>query len=179
MALKIVQTITAVIPPNNGISTSGAINLQTGYLRLTAKGAGCHIAIVDSNNTVAVSSESSFLIPVNTSEIIKERIARQKISGITTGATTTISFSENFGNPFIIGDTVSILGSQHSGINTTFTQILSKTESSIVVNFNSTAVGGALTVTNAIVSRCVKVEVHPEANNAQLHIAEIQIASQA
>lgn len=179
MSLKIVQTITAVIPPNNGISTSGAINLQTGYLRLTAAGAGCHIAIVDGNNNVAVSSESSFVIPVNTSEIIKERIARQKISGITTGATTTISFGENFGNPFIIGDNVSILGSQHSGINTTFAQIISKTESSIVVNFNSTAVGGALTVTNAIVARCVKVEVYPEDNNAHLHIAEVQIASQA
>ena len=179
MALKIVQTITAVIPPNNGISTSGAINLQTGYLRLTAKGAGCHIAIVDSNNTVAVSSESSFLIPQNTSEIIKERVARQKISGITTGATTTVSFGENFGNPFIVGDHVSIIGSQHAGINTSYVEILSKTDSSIILNFNSTAVGGALTVTNAIVSRSVKVEVHPEANNAQLHIAEIQIASQA
>jgi hypothetical protein len=179
MSLKIVQTIPAVVPQNNGIATSGVINLQTGYLRLSALGGGCHIAIIDGNPHVAVSSESSFVISENTSEIIKERVARQKISGITTGPTTTVSFGENFGNPFIVGDNVSILGSQHSGINTTFTQIISKTESSIVVNFNSTAVGGALTVTNAIVSRCVKVEVYPELNSSHLHIAEVQIASQA
>lgn len=179
MALKIVQNITSVVPPNNGIATSGVINLQTGYLRMTSSGAGCHIAIKDGNNSAGVSSESSFLIPENTSEIIKERVARQKISGITTGSTTTISFGENFGNPFIVGDHVSIIGSQHTGINTSFTQILSKTDSSIVVDFNSTAVGGALTVTNAVVTRCVKVEVFPETSNAHLHIAEVQIASQA
>ncbi len=146
MALKIVQNITSVIPPNNGIATSGVINLQSGYLRLTASGAGCHIAIKDGNNTAGVSSESSFLIPQDTSEILKERVARQRISGITTGSSTVISFSENVGNPFIVGDHVSILGSQHTGINTSFTQITSKTDSSITVDFNSTAVGGALTV---------------------------------
>jgi len=179
MALKIVQTITSILPPNNGIATSGVINLQTGYLRMTASGAGCHIAIKDGNNNAGVSSESSFLIPENTSEIIKERVARQKISGITTGSTTTVSFGENFGNPFIVGDHVSILGSQHTGINTSFAQVLSKTDSSIVLDFNSTAVGGALTVTNAVAARCVKIEVFPEANNAHLHVAEVQIASQA
>lgn len=179
MALKIVQTIASVIPPNNGIATSGVINLQTGYLRMTASGAGCHIAIKPDTSYAGVSSESSFLIPQDTSEIIKERVARQKISGITTGSTTTISFGENFGNPFVVGDSVSIVGALPSGINTSFAQISSATDSSIVINFNSTAVGGALTVTNAIVSRCVKVEVFPEANNAHLHIAEVQIASQA
>lgn len=179
MSLKIVQIIPAVLPPNNGIATSGVINLQTGYLRLSALGGGCHIAVKDENSNVAVSSESSFVIPQNTSEIIKERVARQKISGITTGSTTTVSFGENFGNPFIVGDRVSIIGSQHAGINTSYVEILSKTDSSIILNFNSTAVGGALTVTNAIVSRSVKIEVYPESNNSHLHIAEVQIASQA
>ena len=179
MSLKIVQTIPAVFPPNNGIATSGVINLQTGYLRLSALVGGCHIAVKDGNSNVAVSSESSFIIPQNTSEIIKERVARQKISGITTGATTTVSFGENFGNPFIVGDNVSIIGSQHAGINTSYVEILSKTDSSIILNFNSTAVGGALTVTNAIVSRSIKIEVYPELNNSHLHIAEVQIASQA
>ena len=36
MALKIVQLVNAVFPPNNGISTSSAINLKSGYLRLTS-----------------------------------------------------------------------------------------------------------------------------------------------
>lgn len=179
MALKIVQNIPSVIPPNNGIATSGVINLQTGYLRLTASGAGCHIAIRDGNGAVGVNSESSFLISENTSEIIKERVARQKISGITTGTTTTVTFGENFGNPFMVSDHVSIIGSPNTGINTSFAQIISKSESNIVLDFNSSNVGGALTVTNAVVARCVKIEVFPETSNAHLHIAEVQIASQA
>lgn len=179
MALKIVQNIPSVIPPNNGIATSGVINLQSGYLRLTASGAGCHIAIKDGNNVAGVNSESSFLIPQDTSEIIKERVARQKISGITTGTTTTVSFGENFGNPFLVSDHVSIVGSENTGINTSFAQVISKSESNIVLNFNSSNVGGALTVTNAVVTRCVKIEVFPETSNAHLHIAEVQIASQA
>ena len=178
MALKIVQKINAVFPPNNGIATSGVINLQTGYLRLTSVGGGCHIAIKDGSNSVGVNSESSFIVSKDTSEIIKERVARQKIAGIATGTSTIISFNENAGNPFIVGDNVSIIGSQHTGINTQFSQITSLTDSSIVVNFNSTAVGGALTVTNAVVSRCVKIEVYPEINNSHLHIAEVQIAGQ-
>jgi hypothetical protein len=177
MALKIVQNINVVSPPNSGIATSSAINLQTGYLRLTASISSCYIAVKNGPAT-GVSSTSSFLISRDTSEIIKERVARQKISGISTGTSTVISFYENAGNPFVVGDHVSIIGSQHTGINTEFTQITSKTDSSITVDFNSTAVGGALTVTNAVVSRCVKIEAFSEGNNARLHIAEVQIAGQ-
>lgn len=180
MALKIVQLIGSVTPPNSGIATSGVINLKSGYLRLTSRNGGCHINILDGINTAGTASSStSFLIPTNTSEVLKERISRQTISGITTGSSTVVSFSENSGNPFVVGDKVSIIGSQNSGINTSFATITSLTDSSITLNFNSTSVGGALTVTSAIVSRCVKVEVFPENNGSQLHIAEVQITSQA
>ena len=178
MALKIVQTINAVLPPNNGISTSGPINLQSGYLRLTSSGANNHIAIIDGNNA-GVSSESSFLIPQGTSEIIKERVARQKISGITTGSSTVVTFGENFGNPFIVGDHVSIIGAQPSGINTDFNLVTAKTDSTVTISFNSSSVVGVITTTDAILCRSVKVAAYGEGNNSHVHIAEVQIASQA
>ena len=179
MALKIVQTITAVQPPNNGISTSGPINLQTGYLRLTSSGASNHIAIIDGNNNVAVTNESSFLIPENTSEIIKERVARQRISGITTGSSTVVTFGENFGNPFVVGDNVSIINAQPSGINTDYKLVTAVTDNSVTISFNSTAVTGIITTTNANLVRSVKVAAYGEGNNSHVHIAEVQIASQA
>lgn len=178
MALKIVQTVNAVFPPNNGISTSNPINLKSGYLRMTSSGAGNHIAIIDGNN-VGVSSESSFLIPADTTEIIKERVARQRITGITTGSTTIVHFGENCGNPFVVGDHVSIVGAQPSGINTDFNLVTATSSQSITINYNSTAVTGVITTTNADAVRSVKVAVFSEGNNAHLHITEVQISSQA
>lgn len=179
MALKIVQNINAVIPPNNGISTSAPINLKTGYLRLTSSNAGNHIAIIDGNNVAGVSSESSFLVAVNTSVVLKERVARQRISGITTGTTTVIHFGENCGNPFVIGDHVSIVGAQPSGINTDFNLITAISSQSITINYNSTAVTGIITTTNADAVRSIKIAAYPEGNNSHLHITEVQISSQA
>lgn len=178
MALKIVQTVNAVFPPNNGISTSNPINLKSGYLRMTSSGAGNHIAIIDGNN-VGVSSESSLLIPADTTEIIKERVARQRITGITTGSTTIVHFGENCGNPFVVGDHVSIVGAQPSGINTDFNLVTATSSQSITINYNSTAVTGVITTTNADAVRSVKVAVFSEGNNAHLHITEVQISSQA
>ena len=179
MALKIVQLVNAVFPPNNGISTSSAINLKSGYLRLTSSGAGNHIHITDGNNIAGVSSETSLLIPVNTSEVVKERVARQRISGITTGTTTVITFGENAGNPFIVGDNVSIIDAQPSGINTDFNLVSAVTDSSVTILKNTSSIVGVITTTNAVLSRCVKVSVFSEGNNAHLHIAEVQITSQA
>lgn len=178
MALKIVQTVNAVFPPNNGISTSNPINLKSGYLRMTSSGASNHIAIIDGNN-VGVNSESSLLIPADTTEIIKERVARQRITGITTGTTTVVHFGENCGNPFVVGDHVSIVGAQPSGINTDFNLVTATSSQSITINYNSTAVTGVITTTNADAVRSVKVAVFSEGNNAHLHITEVQISSQA
>lgn len=179
MALKIVQNINSVQPPNGGINTSFPINLKSGYLRLTSYGASHHIAIVDGNNNVGVNSSSSFVISQNTSEIIKERIARQKISGITTGTSTIITFSETLSHPFILGDHVSIIGAEPSGINTDFNLITAVSPSTVTISFNSSSVSGIITTTDAILCRSVKVAVYGESNNSHLHITEVQIASQA
>ena len=179
MALKIVQLIAAVAPPNNGISTSVAINLKTGYIRLTSSGGGNHIAINTGNNPSGVNSESSFLISENTSEILKERVARQQIVGITTGTSTVINFGENLGNPFIIGDAVSIINAQPSGINTQYNLVTATTDSSITISYNSSSVVGVITTRNATVCRSVKISAIGEINGTHLHIAEVQITSQA
>jgi len=181
MSLKIVQNITAVAIPNSGIATSGVINLQSGYLRLTSSGGNAHVHVIEGPNTGIANSESSFLIPQDTSEILKFRVARHQIVGITTGTSTTITFGENAGVPFIVGDRISILSAQPSGLNTSFVTVssINPGTNSMIVNTNTSSVVGVITVTNATVSRCVKVEAYAETNNTHLHIAEVQIASQA
>ena len=90
-----------------------------------------------------------------------------------------ITFGENAGNPFIVGDHVSIIGAQPSGINTDFNLVSAVTDSSVTILKNSSSVVGVITTTNAVLSRCVKVSVFSEGNNAHLHITEVQITSQA
>lgn len=179
MALKIVQTIEAVNPPNNGISTSGAISLQTGYLRLSASGGNAHVVILEDGVTGTATSESSFIIPENTSEILKYRASRQAITGVTTGATTTLSFGENNGVPFNNGDRITVEGTlEPVGLGTTLTyvEVLSQTSNSMVVDADTTWVG-VVTLSSNIAAKSVKVEAVGESSNVHVHIAEVQIVS--
>lgn len=172
MALKVVQSLTSGIA--TGISTSNPIELNTGYLRLTPTALCC---IKTGGNPVATGDD--FYLPANTSEIIKERVAKQKIVGITTGSSTIIDLGHNNGNPFLVGDYVTIGGSV--GINTTHNLVTAVSESysksTITINYDSSAVG-VVTVTNAYVARSVKVSAFG-AGSGLLYISEVQIASQA
>jgi hypothetical protein len=185
MALKIVQDVASLGINTAGITTSVAISLRSGYLRLTPN-KDCHVAI----GTNPVATSSSFLIPSNNSEIIKEKVARQKISGITTGTSTVIIFSENSGNPFVVGDCVTIENAYPAGINTTHNVVTAISEnprigeSTVTIAFNSTAISG-IAVTDAIAVRSVKVSGWVDASagasggTGVLNITEVQIASQA
>jgi hypothetical protein len=123
MSLKIVQEIASVAISTVGVVTTSGIALKSGYLRLTPN-RDCHIAI----GTSPVATVSSFMIAAGQTEIIKERVARQKISGITTGTSTLITFGENSGNLFVVGDGLAIENAHPSGINTTFSVITAISE---------------------------------------------------
>lgn len=177
MALKVVQSLQSGIA--SGISTSAPIELNTGYLRLTPNTLCC---VKVGGNPVAAGDD--FYLPANTSEIIKERVARQKVSGITTGTSTVISFGSNNGNPFVVGDYVTIAGALPSGINTTHNLVTATSEnpltgeSTITINFNSSSVSGIITTTNSYAARSVKVSSYG-AGSGLLYISEVQITSQA
>jgi hypothetical protein len=105
MSFRIVQTVNAVNVAAGTATTSNAISLQSGYLRVScASTAAAYIQI--SENPVATAND--FMIVPNSADVLKQRVARQRISGITTGATTVVEFGENNGNPFIMGDYVTI-----------------------------------------------------------------------
>ena len=176
MSYKIVQTVTPITSAGAASTQSAAITLQSGFIRIVPVGAAVAVAI----GTNPTATTSDFAISQYQPEVLKERVARQKISGITTGTTTTISFGENFGNPFIVGDHVSISGVHPVGLNTDHNQIISTTDTSITVSYNSSSVGGAVTVTNAIVARSVKVAAYGLGGTASgVYISEVQTTSQA
>jgi alpha-D-ribose 1-methylphosphonate 5-triphosphate synthase subunit PhnG len=185
MALKIVQDITSVAISTVGIITSVGISLKSGYIRLTPN-RDCHIAI----GTSPVATTSSFMIAAGQTEILKEKVVRQQISGITTGTSTVITFAQNSGNPFVVGDCLTIENAYPAGINTTHNVITAVSEnfntgeSTVTVNFNSAAITG-VAVTGATAARSIKIAAIADASVGAtggagvLNITEVQITSQA
>ena len=173
MALKVVQTV-APLSAAGTATTSTAIALKSGYLRIATSTAGANIAI--GGNPVATSND--IFVPVNTTEILKERVARQSIAGITTGTTTVITFPENAGNPFLVGDYVTIENAYPAGINTSHNIITATTDSSITISFNSSSVTG-IAVTNSSVARSIKVSALGNGGTSGVNIVEVQTAGQS
>ena len=78
---------------------------QSEYLRVVAKGAGAHVAI----GTLPTAAVTNYFVHTGESEIISlGKPQSNRVSGITTGATTTIDFAEGTGSPFGVGDAVSL-----------------------------------------------------------------------
>jgi hypothetical protein len=169
MAIKVVQNVNRISPTVSVAATSDPIALKAGYIRVST---GLTAVYVETGSNPVVTT-NSFHIPPYGTEVLKERIARQKISGITTGSTTVVTFAENAGNPFIHGDYVTIEGAEPVGINTAHREIIALTDSSITIASDTSAIVGVITVTNSSVSRSVKVAALADGATANVSITEI------
>lgn len=174
MAIKIVQDV--VIPritPTAGVaSTSVPISLRTGYLRITIGSTGSSLGGYVAIGTNPVVTRNSFHIVSYETDIIKETLRNQRITGITTGTTTRLSFGENNGNTFASTDYVTVSGATSSGINTTHVAILSSTNDSITIDHNSSSVVSP-NISGAIVSRSVKVACLTDDASTSFNISEV------
>jgi hypothetical protein len=159
MAIKVVQNVNRISPSAGVAATSNPIALKAGYIRVST---GLTAVYVETGGD-PVATTNSFYIPPYGTEVLKERIAKQKISGITTGTSTVITFEDNAGNPFLVGDYVTIENAAPSGINTVHRLVTAATDSTLTISSNTSAIVGVITTTNAIVSRSVKVSALGEA----------------
>ena len=89
MAIKVVQNVNRITANVSTATTSNPIALKSGYLRVSTGLTSVYVEI-DSEPAATV---NSFQIGPYGNEVLKERIARQKIAGITTGTTTIVSFA--------------------------------------------------------------------------------------
>jgi hypothetical protein len=174
MATKIIQdTQIPRLAPSVGVAaTSVPIALKTGYLRITigstTGSSGGYIAI----GTNPVATQDNFHITSYSIDILKETLRRQRIVGVTTGTTTTLTFDNNAGNPFLPTDYVTIENAPTAGINTIHNSIVSMTDSSVTINFNSSALTG-VAVTGATLAKSVKVSCLTFEPDTFFNIAEV------
>ena len=169
MAIKVVQKVNRITANVSTATTSNPIALKSGYLRVSTGSTSIYVEI----DSEPVANINSFQIGPFGNEVLKERIARQKIAGITTGTTTTVSFSENAGNPFLVGDYVTIQNAQPAGINTEHKLVTQVLNDSLTISHNSSSIVGVITTTNANIARSVKVSVLAADGPQNVSITEI------
>jgi hypothetical protein len=169
MAIKVVQNVNRITATAGAATTSNPIALKSGYLRVST---GLTSVYVETGG-VPIATTNSFHIGPYGNEVLKERIARQRIAGITTGTSTVISFDENASNPFLLGDYVTIQNAQPAGINTEHKLITAISDESVTISHDSSSIVGIITVTNANLARSVKVSAITAAGSQDVSITEI------
>ena len=169
MAIKVVQKVNRITANVGAATTSNPIALKSGYLRVSTGLTSVYVEI----DSEPVATTNSFQIGPYGNEVLKERLARQKIAGITTGTTTIVSFSENAGNPFLVGDYVTIQNAQPAGINTEHKLVTQVLNDSLTISHNSSSIVGVITTTNANIARSVKVSVIAADGSQNVSITEI------
>ena len=169
MAIKVVQNVNRITANVSTATTSNPIALKSGYLRVST---GLTSIYVDTGGD-PIATINSFQICPYGNEVIKERIARQKVSGITTGTSTVVSFGNNAGNPFLVGDYVTIQNAQPVGINTEHKLVTEVFNDSVTILHNSSSIVGVITTTNANLARSVKVSVLSASGSQDVSITEI------
>lgn len=174
MATKIIQdTVIPRITPAVGIaSTSVPIALKSGYLRITigstGNTSGGYVAI---GTNPTVNRNCFHIVPYGT-DILKETMRRQVVSGIVTGTTTKLLFDSNVSNPFEYDDYITIAGATTAGINTTHNRIVSLNDSSVTIDFNSSSIVSP-NITGASAYRSVKVACLTDDANTFFNISEV------
>ena len=169
MAIKVVQKVNRITANVSTATTSNPIALKSGYLRVSTGLTSVYVDI----GSEPVATTNSFQIGPYGNEVLKERIARQKIAGITTGTSTIVSFSENAGNPFLVGDYVTIQNAEPAGINTEHKLVTQVLNDSLTISHNSSSIVGVITTTNANIARSVKVSVLAADGAQNVSITEI------
>lgn len=170
MAIKVVQKVKRITANASTPTLSDPIALKSGYLRIST---GVTPVYVETGIGTPVANVDSFHLGPYGNEVLKERIARQRIVGITTGASTVVLFDNNAGNPFLVGDYASIEGVTTAGINTEHKEVTDVYNDSLVLDYDTSSVTGVITATNASIARSVKVSVLSSSGDQPVSITEI------
>jgi hypothetical protein len=169
MAIKVVQNVNRVTASVGTATTSNPIALKSGYLRVSTGLTSVYVEI----GSNPVSTTNSFQITPYGSEVLKERIARQRIVGITTGTSTVVTFDNNAGNPFLVGDYASIENVTTAGINTEHKLVTSVSDNSLTLDYDTSSIVGPIITNGANIARSVKVSVIASSDTQVVSITEV------
>jgi len=162
-------------------TTSSTLSIQTKALRVVAT-APAFIAI----GTNPSATIADYYVPSGGTAVLALSPASQRIVGITTGTTTTITFPEGTGSPFEVGDYVSLTSVGQTYYNFTHQPVTAVDSSTGYNGYYSTRVSigtntsGILTAfsTDGNLRKSVKVSAYGTGAGT-LYYQQIQIAGDA
>lgn len=164
-------------------SQSSSFSVRTKALRVTAVGATVQVSI----GTDPVATSEDYVVLAGTSETLAMTVAAQRVSGITTGATTVIDFPEGTTSPFNVGDFVSLTSVGQPYYNLTHVPVLSVDNSSsyngyfssrITIGANTSGIATAFS-TDGELRKSLKVAAKAVSGSGTLYAQQVQISGDA
>lgn len=166
----------------SGMTTSFAV--KTTNLRVCAVTAGAFVAI----GTNPTATTADYYIPAGTSETLALTRASNRVTGITTGAATTITFAEGTQSPFGVGDFIalSVSGQDYYNFNHVRVNSVNTTagyngdfQRTITVDYDSSGIVTAFSSKDATAYHSQRVAARTEGGAGVVYIQQVQITSQA
>ena len=162
-------------------TTSSTLSVQTKALRVVAT-AGAFIAI----GTNPTASSTDYYVPAGGTAVLALSPASQRVVGIITGTTTTITFPDGTGSPFVVGDYVTLTSVGQPYYNFTHQPVTAVDASSGVGGYYSTRItvststSGIVTAfsTDGDLRDSIKISAYGTGAGA-LYYQQVQIAGDA
>ncbi len=164
-------------------STSSAFTVQSSVLRVVAVGGAAFISVGATPSATA----ADYYVPSGGTETIALTKASNRVVGITTGTTTTVTVPEGTQVPFGVGDYVSLTASGQSYYDFTHQRVISVDTTSnvggyyqtrMVVDYDSAGIVTAFASPDASVITSNKVSAFG-AGSGTLYYQQVQISGQA
>ena len=164
-------------------STSSAFSVQSSVLRVVAVGGSAYIAIGGTPSATT----TDYYVPAGGTETLALTRASNRVVGVTTGTTTTITVPEGTQVPFGVGDYVSLTVSGQSYYDFTHQRVQSVDSSAgvngyyqtrMTVNYNSSGIVTAFSSTDANIINSNKVSAYGTGAGA-LYYQQVQISGDA
>ena len=166
---------------------STAIAKKSNALRIVSVGADAHVAI----GTFPVGTTTSYYVPSGgTAFLSLGQVSANRVTGITTGSTTTIDFPEGTGSPFKAGDAVTLTVTNQDYFDFEHKIVTSVNSTSgrdgfhserIVVAHDSSGIATAFVSDNneAHLRESFKVAARTASGTGTLHVQQIQTTGQS
>jgi hypothetical protein len=164
-------------------TTSSAFSVQSSVLRIVAVGGAAHVKI----DGDPIATTSDYYVPSGESVSLALTKASNRVVGVTTGTTTTITVPEGTQVPFGVGDYVTLSASGQSYYDFSHKQVLSVDTTSsydgyhqtrMIVNHNSSGVVTAFSSKDASISISNKVSARG-VGSGTLYYQQVQVTGQA
>ena len=178
VGLGIAVTITA-----STAIVSAPFSVQSDTLRVVAVGGATFVAI----GTETVASATDYYIPTGGTATLALSPASNRVVGIATGTTTTLTFAEGTGSPFSVGDYVTLTSVGQPYYNFTYQAVTAVNASSgyngsystrITVTANTSGVATAFTAGDGDLRKSIKISTFGSGSGT-LQAQQVQISGDA